>query len=81
MPARRFKLWPIKIVLLDKLLAFIKAFTETPYFLARLHKVSPFTTVWVVEVVSTVLALVVLVALATLTALVDLAGICSFWPT
>ena len=81
MPARRFKLWPIKIVLLDKLLAFIKAFTETPYFLARLHKVSPFTTVWVVEVVSTVLALVVLVvlvALAALTALVDLAGICSF---
>lgn len=70
------------MVLLDKLLAFIKAFTETPYFLARLHKVSPFTTVWVVEVVSTVLVeALVLVALAALTALVDLAGICSFWPT
>ena len=76
MPARRSRLWPIKMVLLDKLLAFIKAFTETPYFLARLHKVSPFTTVWVVEVVSTVLVEVLVLAV-----LVDLVGICSFWPT
>lgn len=79
MPARKFKLWPIKMVLLDKLLAFIKVLTETPYFLAKLHKVSPFTTVWVVEVVSTVLVEVLI--LAVLVALVDLVGICSFWPT
>lgn len=76
MPARKFKLWPIKMVLLDKLLAFIKALTATPYFLAKLHKVSPFTTVWVVEVVSTVPVEVLVLAL-----LVDLVGICSFWPT